>query len=301
MKISKEILIQELGKTKITEHLYENVELKRSWSREHGEKASMLCNGNPETDNFIIIGVEDNGDLCGHNEEWLKKNLEVVSQQFNSDLDPSLALKEIETISTNGSHLILIHLKNPGVVVKWRHEAFSGCGTTKKKLTPPEVLELGLKLPGLYDLTKQKAAFTQNPELLKDLRAILKEPPETDLISKYSLDNLCGKILIGETPYRVVKYTNTGSVSSNETRYGLLGLLKKDFYDEVRSYYSSHSIEKLKISNELLRETLGNCIAHAAYHENSGEIIIELLHERIQFTNLAYNEYISLANKWFSS
>nr|WP_288500005.1 hypothetical protein [uncultured Pseudomonas sp.] len=87
----------------------------------------------------------------------------------------------------------------------------------------------------------------------------------------------------------------------NETRHGLAGLLTTEFYDEIRQYYSSHSIERLKITNDLLREALGNCIAHAAYHENNGEIIVELLHERIQFTNLAYNEYVSLANKWFSS
>jgi hypothetical protein len=301
MKISKEKLLESLGIKKITEHLYENVELKRSWSREHGEKASMLCNGNPDTDNFIVIGIEDNGDLSNHNEEWLKKTLEVVSQQFNSDLDPSLALVEIETLERNGSHLILIHLKNPGVVVKWRHEAYSGCGTTKKKLTPPETLELGLKLPGLHDLTKQKVTFAPIPQELENLRNLLKEPADTDIIKKYNLDNLCGKILIGKTPYRIVKYSNTGSITLNETRFGLAGLLTTDFYDEVRAYYSSHSIERLKISNDLLREALGNCIAHAAYHENSGEIIVELLHERVQFTNLAYNEYISLANKWFSA
>lgn len=301
MKITKETLLSTLGKEKITEHLYENVELKRSWSREHGEKASMLCNGNPDFDNFIIIGIEDNGDFSGHDEAWLKKNLEVVSQQFNSDLDPSVALTAIETIVTNGNHLILIHLKNPGVVVKWRHEAFSGCGTTKKKLTPPEILELGLKLPGLHDLTKQSCDFSAEPQLEHDLRDMLGAAIDEDIIHKYSLNNLCGKILVGATPYRVVKYSNTGAVTSNETRYGLLGLLKKSFYDEVRAYYSSHSIERLKISNELLREALGNCIGHAAYHENNGEIIIELFHERIQFTNLAYNEYVSLANKWFSS
>lgn len=301
MKITKDLLIKNLETSKVTEHLYENVELKRSWSREHGEKASMLCNGNPSSDNFIVIGVEDNGSLSKHNDDWLKKNLEVVSQQLNSDLDPSLALIEIETLIIDESHLILIHLKNPGVVVKWRHDAFSGCGTTKKKLTPPEILELGLKLPGLYDLTKQKATFTATPKSLEDLRKLLKEPANTDITTKYNLNNFCGKILIGETPYRVVKYSNTGSVVTNETRFGLAGLLTTEFYDEVRSYYSSHSIERLKISNDLLREALGNCIAHAAYHENNGEIIVELLHERIQFTNLAYNEYVSLANKWFSS
>lgn len=79
MKVTRDQLNNLLKSSKITEHLYENVELKRSWSREHGEKASMLCNGNPISENFMIIGIEDDGALAGHNEDWLKKNLEIIS------------------------------------------------------------------------------------------------------------------------------------------------------------------------------------------------------------------------------
>jgi len=32
----------------LTEHAYENVEFKRDWSLEDGEKISMLCNGQPD-------------------------------------------------------------------------------------------------------------------------------------------------------------------------------------------------------------------------------------------------------------
>lgn len=301
MKLNKEELLVQLSDAKVTEHLFENVELKRSWSREHGEKISMLCNGNPSSDNFLVIGVEDDGRISGHDEGWLAKSLETISQHLNSDLDPSIALIEITTLKLKKGCVIIVHLKNPGVVVKWRHEAYSGCGTTKNRLTPPQILELGLKLPGLQDFTKQPSNFEFDVRLQAELSKELKIEEGEDLLAKYNLNNNCGKILLGKTAYRVVKYTNSGTVKSNETRYGLLGLMSREFYDEIRSYYSNHSLERLKISDALLREAIGNCVGHAAYHENCGEIIVELFHERIQFTNLAYNEYISLANKWFSS
>lgn len=301
MKIEKERLLELLETGKITEHLYENVELKRSWSREHGEKASMLCNGNPNGTNFLIIGIEDNGKFSNHDEGWLKKNLEQLSQQFNSDLDPSIALTDVTSLVIEKSHIIIVTLSNQGVVVKWREEAFIGSGTTKRKLTPPEILELGLKLPGLQDLTKKPASFVPLAGLVTEAALILKEESTNNLLEKYNLKNLGGQILFGKTPYRVVKYSSSGGITSNETRYGLLGLLSPSFYKEVRSYYSDHSFERLKITDALLREALGNCVGHAAYHENSGEIIVELFQDKIQFTNLAYNEYTSLANKWFSS
>lgn len=55
-----------LEKEAVKEHTYENVELKRDWRRSHGEKLSMLCNGQPESDCFLVIGVEDNGQMAGH-------------------------------------------------------------------------------------------------------------------------------------------------------------------------------------------------------------------------------------------
>lgn len=56
-----------------------------------------------------------------------------------------------------------------------------------------------------------------------------------------------------------------------------------------------------RISNILLREALGNAVAHAAYQDNSGEIIIEIKKNRFEISNLVYHDYVSLANKWFSN
>lgn len=302
MKISSTSeIVQKIKNEKITEHLYENIELKRDWSREHGEKISMLCNGNTSGYNFLIIGLEDNGDLSGHDEKWLSKRLEQISQQLNSDLDPAIALEQIETHEINGNHIILISFQNPGVVVYWCGKAWTGKGTTKRKLDTAEILELSLKLPGLKDTTKFPCEFEANSALLSELCRTLEITEENNALEKYNLKNSCGKILIGSTKYRIVKYDLSNSVVKNEEREGLLGILSPKFYDEIRAYYSSHSNERLKITNELLREAIGNSVAHAAYHEGDGEIIIELFPQRIQITNLAYNEYTSLANKWFSS
>jgi predicted HTH transcriptional regulator len=286
----------------LTEHACENVELKRDWSKEHGEKISMLCNGQPENDCFLVVGVEDDGTLAGHDDSWLSSKLEVLSQHCNQYLDPSITLLDITTEDVDGSKVIICKVKSPGVVVKWRGNAFSGNGTTKKKLDQQEILELNLSLPGITDLSKKIVDYSPLESLVKAFSDILAEKYSKVILEKYRLHNTkCGKILFGETKYRVVKYDDCGDVLSNETRLGLFGLLSASTYDEVRTYYSQHLSNSARISDSLLREAIGNCVGHAAYKDNDGEIILELHPSRLIVSNLAFTEYTSLANKWFSS
>jgi predicted HTH transcriptional regulator len=286
----------------VTEYAYENVELKRDWSREHGEKISMLTNGQPEYNCFLVVGVEDDGSLSGHDESWLASKLEVLSQHCNQYLDPSVTLLDITTEDVDGSKLIICTIKNPGIVVKWGNYAFAGNGTTKKKLAPEQILELNLSLPGLTDVSKQSVEFTPIIALVQDLRAILGDDYREGYLEKYHLDNTkCGELLFGNTKYRVVKYDQVGEVVSNETRLGLFGLLSNSMNDEVRTYYSDFISDSTRITDSLLREAIGNCVGHAAFKDNFGEIIIELHPSRIVISNLAFPEYTSLANKWFSS
>jgi len=112
--------------------------------------------------------------------------------------------------------------------------------------------------------------------------------------------NRCGKILFGETHYRVIKYDVNSKILSNETRLGLLNILTDDFFNEIRGFYAT-IFDSSRISDVLLRESMGNAVGHAAYHENDGELIIELYPSKLHVSNLAYSEYLSLANKWFSS
>lgn len=291
-----------LQERKLTEYAFENVELKRDWSKEHGEKISMLTNGQPEYECYLVVGVEDDGNLSGKDESWLASKLEVLSQHCNQYLDPSVTLIDITTEYVEGSNVIICTIKNPGVVVKWGNHAYAGNGTTKKKLTPEQILELNLSLPGLSDVSKQAVEFTPIEELVQDLNNLIGDEYCDDYLEKYHLaQTKCGELLFGNTKYRIVKYDGVGEVIVNETRLGLFSLLSRSTNDEVRRYYSDYISDSNRITDSLLREAIGNCVGHAAFKDNYGEIIIELHPSRIVISNLAFPEYTSLANKWFSS
>lgn len=303
MKIKNisEIKIQ-LQKQGLTEHAFENVELKRDWNKSYGEKLSMLCNGNPDHECFLIVGVEDDGKMSGHNNSWLSNNLEVISQHCNQYLDPAISLLDITTEDINGSKVVICQAKNPGVVVKWDRYAYRGKGTTKIRMTPEEIMELNLSLPGFTDISKQKTQFEPQENLVKEFCEVAGLPYDNSVLARYSLDETkAGQILFGDAKYRIVEYNKEGDVLKNDSRKGLLCLLSNKTYVEIRDFYSQHSVDINRISDSMLREAIGNCVGHAAYKENDGEVIIEMHPHRIVFSNLAYTEYSSLANKWFSS
>lgn len=303
MKINNisELKIELLQKN-ITEYKFDNVELKRNWDIKYGCKISMLCNSNLDTSCFLVIGVEDSGELAGHNENWLEKNLENVSKHINEKLDPIVTLVDITTEKIESDYVVIIEARNPGIVVKWNKEAFSGHGTTKKLLAPEEILALNLRLPGITDYSKQLITYEPYPkniELFCDLGNIEKQDA---VLEEYSLkNNQCGRILLGEAKYRVIKYDKKEEIISNETRSGLINILSDLFSEEIRNFYQNKLDDTDRISDAMLREALGNSVGHAAYNENDGELIIEIHPNKLQISNLAYSEYLTLANKWFSS
>lgn len=290
-----------LEKEAVKEHTYENVELKRDWRRSHGEKLSMLCNGQPESDCFLVIGVEDNGQMAGHGESWLKDQLANISQHCNTYLDPAISLVDLTTDNVEGNMIVIAHVKNPGVVVKWEGYAHTGKGTTKKKLSDQEILELNLSLPGLTDLTRQKCNYTPDEDLAVTLFEMAGISYDDSVLERYNLHNTrAGSLLLGNSRFRVVKYDDNGDVLANDSREGILRLLMESMFDEIRDYYECLGIERDRISNSMLREALGNAVGHAAYKDNDGEIILELHPSRLVISNLSFAEYTSLANKWFS-
>ena len=291
-----------LLKGALTEHAYENVELKRGWSLEYGEKISMLCNGQPDTDCYLIIGVEDDGSLSGKDDSWLSSTIENVSQHCNQFLDPAITLVDLTTEDIKKSKVIICKVKNPGVVVKWKDKAFSGSGTTKKQLSPEGILELSLSLPGMKDITKQKTSFTANDSLVKDFCEMGGlEFNEYTLHRLHLDDTKCGELLFANGKFRFVTYDDKGDITKNDTRTGLINILSDSFSEEIVDYYSIDHSKSHNPTSSMLREAIGNCVGHAAYQENDGEIIVELHPGGLSISNLAYAEYTSLANKWFSS
>ena len=67
----------------IQEHLYTNLELKESWSPDHGHKLSALSNKLSEPVVFMVIGVRDNGILVGKTSDWAKQTEEIISQHIH--------------------------------------------------------------------------------------------------------------------------------------------------------------------------------------------------------------------------
>ncbi len=262
----------------------------------------MLCNGQPDEECFLVIGVEDDGTLSGHQEKWLASTLENVSQHFNQFLDPSISLLDITTEDIEGNKVIICTIKNPGVVVKWQENAYLGNGTTKKKLKADEILELSLSLPGLIDLSKRIVNYQPDEKLVEDFCEMGNFEYDEYSLNRLHLNNSkCGELLFGNTKYRFVTYNQNADVLTNETHKGLLGLLSQELNEKIRKYYIPYLNDTYRISDDMIREAIGNCVGHAAFQENDGEIIIELHPNRIIFSNLSYPEYTSLANKWFSS
>lgn len=209
---------------------------------------------------------------------------------------------DLTTEDIDGNKMVICHVKNPGVVVKWEGHAYGGKGTTKKKLSPEEILELNLSLPGLMDITKQKASYKPDDNLVGIFCDMAKIVHNEHALSRFHLDETkCGELLFGNTKYRLVKYNDQGEVLENITRTGLIRLLSDATYQEIREFYAQYLTDNRRISNSMLREAIGNSVGHAAYKDNDGEIIVELHPHCIIVSNLAFAEYTSLANKWFSS
>ncbi len=287
---------------KLTEHKFTNVELKRSWDKTYGDKISMLCNTFLDMSSFLVIGVEDDGSLSGHNAETAGGTLEVISNQLHQMIDPVLSICQLVTECIETSFLVIVEVRNPGVVVKWNKHAYVGHGTTKRRLDESEILELSLKLPGMTDLSKTHATFTPIDFLVNNFAKDVEDIPNQHILDKTELKNKkAGEILFGNTGYRVIKYDDHDDIVSNEERKGLYGLLSNEFRDEVRLSYSTRMKDVNRISDVLLRESLGNAVAHAAYQDNAGEIIIEIKKNGFEISNLVYQDYVSLANKWFSN
>ena len=60
-----------------------NVELKRSWDQDNGKKISAFANRPTKDPQWLAIGVCDDGTLAGHDENWVKKTEETISQHIN--------------------------------------------------------------------------------------------------------------------------------------------------------------------------------------------------------------------------
>jgi len=311
---TKEELLQILMEGKLKEYRFSNVELKEKWKQEDGKKISAFANKNLDGFCWLCIGINDDGIICENDEKWVKQTEETVSQHLNQFLDPQITCKKIYCDEINNRWFVLVQFENPGAVVYWNKIPYKAAGTTSAEMTMSEVMELTIRLPGLTDYSAQKWYGNIDENLAENFFGFVRNKLELPILSLNEnlsvgekLNRLgirekkACQILFGDFKFRIVRYNSKEEPILNETGKGLYNLLKDDFVEDIQVWTMNQlkSQEKL-YSNKALKEAIANAIAHAAYFENEGEIILELFPNKISLSNLCLHDSEYFANKWFS-
>lgn len=294
----------------INEHMHQNIELKESWSQKYGEKLSALANKLNHEFCWLIVGIDDDGNMVGNDEKWAIQNEEIISQHVNIKLDPIQSCISITPKIVDNNWVIIICIKNPGDVVYWGSDAYVAAGTTIKSMEPDQILELRLKLPGLTDFTRQKITSEYNTELVQCFAEHVKQaghPLEIGSNPKDTLESLniystqAARILFGDCKFRVVKYDKNNEPIDNKSFLGLYNLLTESFQKTIQDWTSGQLTKEIHpYPTRALKESLANAVAHAAYFESDGDIILEMHPTFLTISNLSIRESKYFANRWFS-
>jgi hypothetical protein len=314
MITSEEELLERLRTGRLTEIDATNVELKRSWDQGHGKKISAFANRISAAPHWMCIGVLDDGSLAGHDQTWAKSTEEIISQHINKHLDPQIACLRIACHDIGGQWVVVVRYANPGSVVYWNNSAYKAAGTTVELMTAEEVMQLTVALPGLTDFSAQPRTSAYDAEMAMDFASAVADKRRETLLSSIGdlkpaealkrigiSETNTQRILFGDIKYRVVKYDREGNPLSNDSYSGLYTLLRPKFLSEVQSWTKA----QLGLGSEpyplkALKEGFANTVAHAAYFESNGDVILELFPDRLCISNLCVRESEYFANKWFS-
>lgn len=309
-----EQLMEQIRQGTLVEHRVSNVELKSSWDQANGKRISAMANRPTETPHWMCLGVRDDGALCGNGEAWARDTEQKVSQHINQYLDPQLACQGLTCHQLSEGWIVAIRFANPGSVVYWNTTAYKASGTTVSPLAPEEAMQLTVSLPGLTDYSAQRWTGTCNMELVSDFSRVaalkrtdgplasLAELPADTALERVGINNTnVARILFGDMPYRVVKYDRAGNPVANETQAGLYGLVRRSFIEEVQQWSKAQTRAAVDpYPPRALKEGLANAVAHAAYFDGSGDVIVEIWPDRISISNLCVRDSLYFANKWFS-
>lgn len=298
----------------LLEHRASNVELKSSWNQDNGKKISAYGNRMSTTLSWMCVGIADDGTLCGHDEVWAKATEQRISQHLNQYLDPQMTCLGISCHEVDGKWFVIIKFRNPGSVVYWNNAAYKAAGTTIDIMTPEEIMKLTVALPGLTDFSAQPWTGVYDIEKARDFsRTVAERRSGTtlDSLGELAPDDALGRIgvnntntqriLFGDIRYRVVRYDHNGVPIANDTYSGLYGILQPAFLTDVQQW--SHRQMRggsPPYPQKALKEGFANAVAHAAYFDGDGDVMIELFPDRICISNLCLKDSTYFANKWFS-
>lgn len=312
MLLTIEAIQQALVEGRIAEHRNINVELKESWAEGHGTKLSALANKQGIERLWLLVGIADDGRCVGRDEKWARQTEQVVSQHLNQKLDPVQACVAIRCATLGSNWFVAVELCQPGAVVKWGGKAYKAAGTTQAEMTPQETLELTIRLPGLSDYTKQAWQGEVDADLVSDFSKTLAAARPADLSDLPGLDKnaaldririgrtQAARVLFAPVPYRLVALDGAGAVVLNETKTGVWKLLGEGAAAELQAVVDKVSPQTTPYSVVALREALANMVAHAAYFERDGELVVEITPDAVSLSNLCLPESGAFANKWFS-
>lgn len=316
MLATLEDVIDAIAGGALLEHRHLNIELKEDWAQDYGKKLCALANKTEVPAAFLIVGLNDRSGLpVGKEEKWIKAKEEVISQHLNANLDPVQTCTAIQCHETGTGWVAIIAVANPGALVKWNHKAYKASGTTESLMTPMEEMELTVLLPGLEDYSRRPWSGPADPALVsKFAEMIVQHRPNdgyvanltklspSDVLEKLSLANTnVARVLFGNAKFRIVWFNHNGVPIQNDQHSGLFCILTPTFRQQVNDWVGKMlSAQQAPFSLLALKEALANAVAHAAYFENDGEIIIEVWPNRVSVTNLCVPAAAYFANKWFS-
>ena len=288
----------------IREHRHSGIELKSEWKEDNGKKVCGLANKLESGSKWLVVGIDDEGCICNKSEAWAKANEETISQSVNRNLDPMQAVKHIDCFDINNSWLIAIEIIQPGDVVYWSQKPYKMAGTTLEEMKPEEAIKLRLQLPGLIDYSKQQIDSEYDLKLVEGFVKAGKTNIGSGIQALKTMDiygTQVSRILFGNCSFRVVKFDLHDNPVSNEEFKGLYRILENPFIEDLQEWAKSNTGNKSDLfSSVALKEALANAVAHAAYYESDGDIIIEVYPEKICISNLCTKEAQFFANKWFS-
>ena len=308
-----EALLQLIKEQRLVEISASNVELKSSWQQDNGKKISMLANRNIEYISWLIIGIDDSGALLNKTERWTKETEEIISQHLNQYLDPIQCIKELRPVKIEDNNwIIILSIVNPGSVVRWNNKAYKGAGTTQTEMNPDEIMGLTIRLPGTVDFTAQPSQCEINTDLVEHFTSmILKKHGDTFLLTQgldeHEILRRLGifqknvtRLLFGNTKYRIVILDSSNQPIYNECYPNLYTLIPDNFLDTIKQLIKRYLALDFNISIKAFKEGLANAVAHAAYYEHEGDIILEFYPNKLIINNLCLPESVYFANKWFS-
>ena len=308
---TKSLLLEKLSSQQLTETHY--TEFKEKWHQNCGKSLSAIGNKNG---GWLIIGIDDKGQLLGKSSGWIKEQEELIDGHISQYLDPYSTVSSVSVETINNKSFILIEIINPKAVVSWNKKFYKRVGTRTDEMTPGEKQELEQERPGL-DFSSSNYKGEINSSLILDFAKFLKNGTEGWL--KLSAENILSKlnikekkvsgILFGDFSFRVAHYNQESELTDQYEKNGLYSLLKDDFIRHIQSWTRTKEIRlipgSLSVTEEIpypdlvLREVLVNAVAHSAFEKQARELTVELYRNRIRISNHCSAKATAYINKKF--